>query len=412
MTQEIDRRQFLTGILSLGAVGALPKLGVAYTRPRTRQSVPAAIKHTAVSDRTLVLVTLYGGNDGLNTVIPLNDPAYASLRAGLALKPEDTLSLGNGFGLNPAMTGFKNAWEAGQLAIVGGVGYPNPSLSHFQAMDIWQSGSPSPDADTGWLGRWLDRDGNDALQACSIGPNVLPAMAGSRRKAAALQDSTYPGAQLPDVNAHILALYQEIQRPDAGESPLDALVAKSGADMLTVSHTAAKSMMKAQPPRYPSDVGDLGTQLGVVSQLIRAGLPTSAYAVTQNGYDTHSGELATQSMLLGQLDVALTTFMASIASSPRGQNTTVVIYTEFGRRVESNGSFGTDHGTANNVFVLGPKVHGGFYGDQPSLTRLDEYGNLIHTVDYRSVYATVLEQVLGFDSKAVLGHRYPTLGFV
>jgi uncharacterized protein (DUF1501 family) len=159
-------------------------------------------------------------------------------------------------------------------------------------------------------------------------------------------------------------------------------------------------------------VGDLGTQLGVVSELIRAGLPTSAYAVTQGGYDTHSGELATQNALLAQLDTSLTTFLASIAGSARGRSTTIVVYTEFGRRVQPNGSDGTDHGTANNVLVIGPAVRGGFYGDAPSLTNLDDNGNLIFTTDFRSVYATVLEGVLHFEAKPVLGKAYPTLGFV
>lgn len=414
MTQEINRRQFLAGMLSLGAVATVPRsLGVSYTRSRLQLEAPkAAARAIAVGDRALVLVTLYGGNDGLNTLVPLDDPAYGALRAGLAFKPEETLSLDNGYGLNPALQGLKTAWQAGQLAIVRGVGYPNPSLSHFQSMDIWQSGSISGDVGTGWLGRWLDRSGHEALQACSIGPTVLPAMAGDRRKAAALQDSTYPGSQLPDGNSHLLALYHELQRHSKGESPLEASVAQAGADMLRVSRTAATAMSRESAPHNAVNVGDLGTQLGIVSQLIRAGLPTSAYAVTQGGYDTHSGELATQNDLLHQLDAALSTFMASIATSARGRNTTVVVYSEFGRRVESNGSLGTDHGTANNVLVLGPLVHGGLYGEQPSLTRLDDNGNLIHNVDYRSVYATVLEGVLDFDSKAVLGHAYPTLGFV
>jgi uncharacterized protein (DUF1501 family) len=413
MTKEIDRRSFLAGMLSLGAAGVVPKaLGSADTRLRAQVAVAETKKVSAASDGTLVLLTLYGGNDGLNTVVPLNDPAYSSNRDALAISPDKALPLDADFGLNPSMPGLHAMWQAGQLAIVRGVGYPNPSLSHFQSMDIWQSASLSNDVGTGWLGRWLDHTGHDALQACSIGPTVLPAMAGGRRKAAALQDSTYPGSQLPDVNAHLLSLYQELQRPDHFASHLEASVAQSGADMLTVSHTAAKAMVLEPAPAYSEALGDLGTQLGVVSQLIRAGLPTSAFAVVQGGYDTHSGELSIQNALLKQLDAVLTEFLASIAATPRGKKTTVVIYSEFGRRVEGNGSGGTDHGTANNVLVLGPAVHGGFYGDPPSLTKLDEYGNLVHTVDFRAVYSTVLEGVLAFEPKLVLGRNYPSMGFV
>jgi len=367
---------------------------------------------SAVKDGTLVLVTLYGGNDGLNTVVPIGDPAYEQQRGNVAIAEDKALSLGNGFALNPAMPGFKAAWEAGQLAIVRGVSYPNPSLSHFQSMDIWWSASTTGDESAGWLGRWLDRSGNDVLQACSIGPQVIPAMAGNRRTAAALQDTTQPQGQLPQADPHFLAFYHELQRPAPGDSALVNAAAQAGQDMLKVSKDAANAMRTQRPPVYPSDVGDLGTQLGVVSELIRAGLPTTAYAVSQGGYDTHSGELATQNANLAQLDTAISAFLASIAGSPRGRSTTVVIYTEFGRRVQPNGSDGTDHGTANNVMVLGPAVHGGLYGDAPSLTKLDENGNMIYTTDFRSVYATVLEGVLGFESKPVLGKAYPTLGFV
>lgn len=411
MSKQIDRRTFLGGALSLGAAGVVPR-ALASAAPSAPLTSHAVAQSVSASERTLVVITMYGGNDGLNTVIPVADPAYATSRSNIAIDASTTLPIGSGYGLNPALKGLHAMWQAGQLAIVRGVGYPDPSLSHFQSMDIWQSASTRGDVGTGWLGRWLDRSGHDALQACSIGPTVLPAMAGDKRKAAALQDSTYSGAQLPDGNAHLLALYRELQRPAGGESLLESRIAQAGTDMLEVSHTVAKAMVMENPPTYPSAAGDVGNQLGIVSQLIRAGLPTSAYAVSAGGFDTHSAEVTTQSDLLRQIDVALTTFMSSIAQTPRGRSTTVVMYSEFGRRVDSNGSGGTDHGTANNVYVLGPLVRGGLYGDAPSLTKLDDNGNLIHTVDFRSVYATVLEGVLGFEPKAVLGAVYPTLGFV
>jgi uncharacterized protein (DUF1501 family) len=413
MPREIDRRTFLAGALTVSAATAMPRaLRPATTRPRTQAKRAGAAAASAAGEGTLVLLTLYGGNDGLNTVIPIGDSAYAAQRGSVAIAPDKVLSLGNGFGLNPSLTGLKAVWDAGQLAIVRGVSYPNASLSHFQSMDIWQSGSISGDVSSGWLGRWLDRSGNDVLQACSIGPTVLPAMAGDHRTAAALQDTTQPQGQLPQADARFLSYYHELQRPAPGVSALDNAAAQAGVNMLKVSKDAADAMRTEAPPTYSSDVGDVGTQLAIVSELIRAGLPTTAYAVNQGGYDTHSGELTTQNQNLAQLDGALSGFMASIAGSPRGRNTTVVIYSEFGRRVQPNASDGTDHGTASNVLVLGPTVHGGLYGEAPSITNLDDNGNLIYTTDYRSVYATVLEGVLNFESKAVLGKSYPTLGFV
>ena len=413
MARTIERRQFLAGALGVGALGvAGGPLPLVRTRPRrVPTKKPAPSGSSATGRHTLVLVTLYGGNDGLNTVVPYDDSVYVARRGNIAIAPDKVLNIGNGYGLNPALPSFKAAWDAGQLAIIEGVGYPQPNLSHFQSMDIWQSGSITGNEGSGWLGRWLDRSGKDPLQACSIGPTVMPAMAGTRRQAAALQDSTYPGSQLPDADAHFLSVYRELELPIPGDSPLVRSVAGAGASMLEVSKTVARAMTAQHPPVYSIEVGDLGTQLGIVSQLIRANLPTEVYAVSQGGYDTHAGELEQQSTNLRQLDGAVGTFLSSIANSPRGAGTVVAIYTEFGRRVDSNASGGSDHGTANNVYVLGPHVRGGFYGEPSSLSKLDENGNLIYTVDYRSVYATLLENVLGFESKSVLGHSYPTLGF-
>jgi len=357
---------------------------------------------------------MYGGNDGLNTVVPYEDPTYLAERRNIAMKPSDVLVLGDGLGLNPALVNMKALWDAGHVAIVRGVGYPEPNLSHFQSMDIWQTASTVGDVSTGWLGRWLDRTGRDPLRACSVGSQVLPAMAGASFKASAVQDSTYAGAQLPYVSPELLGIYRELQRPYAGEPFYAAASATSGAEMLSTSKEFARAVAREKAPTYPKGLygGDVGTQLGVVSQLIRAGLPTRAYSVTQDGYDTHSGEVGTQSQLLGQLDAAVTAFFTSLEGSPHGATTTLVAYTEFGRRVQSNASGGTDHGTANNVYVIGPSVRGGFYGEQPSLTRLDPNGNLVHNVDFRSVYATVLDRILGVDPVSFLGRRYPVLGFV
>ena len=239
-------------------------------------------------------------------------------------------------------------------------------------------------------------------------------MAGEKSQAAAVQDSTSGSAQLPNASHDILALYRELQghRPGAGSTVNQ--IATSGRDMLSTSRTFASALDHEHPPTLPDGVddGDIGTQLDIVSSLIHAGVPTQAYAVTQGGYDTHSGELTTQSQLLGQLDTAITAFFGSLAGYPQARGTTLLIHTEFGRRVDSNGSDGTDHGTANNVLIIGPSVAGGFYGDQPSLTRLDQNGNLVFEIDFRSVYATVLEHVIGIDSRSILGKRYPLVGFI
>jgi uncharacterized protein (DUF1501 family) len=243
---------------------------------------------------------------------------------------------------------------------------------------------------------------------------VLPAVAGDRAKAAAVQDSTSGSAQLPYVSTEVLAGYRALQRQRPGAGTLVNAMTATGHEMLSTSRTFADALDHDPVPTLPKGVsdGDVGTQLGIVSSLIRAGLPTRAYAVTQNGYDTHSGEPSTQTALLQQLDLATTAFFSSLAGLPAANGTTLVVYTEFGRRVPSNGSNGTDHGTANNVYVMGPSVIGGFYGDPPSLTSLDENGNLMFGTDFRSVYATLLERVIGVEPSSFLGKSYPMLGFV
>jgi uncharacterized protein (DUF1501 family) len=409
MGRTISRREFLGGALVLGAAGSL-------ARPFANLLGQPAAGAADVSraTRRLVLCTLYGGNDGLNMVVPFTDPAYYQARANIAIEADKLLPLSDGLGLNPAVPGMKSLWDAGQLAIVRSVGYPDPSLSHFQSMAIWQTASLSSDVSTGWLGRWLDMTRPDPLRACSVGPTVLPAMAGERSQAAAVQDSTSGSDQLPDASHDLLAVYRELQGRRPGEGKVLNSIATNGRDMLSTSRTFASALDHEPPPSLPKGVddGDIGTQLDIVSSLIRAGVPTTAYAVTQNGYDTHSGETGIQTQLLSQLDTAITSFFGSLAGYPEAAGTVLVIHTEFGRRVDSNGSNGTDHGTANNVLVIGPAVSGGFYGDQPSLTKLDDNGNLVFEIDFRSIYATVLEHVIGVDSRPFLGKRYPLLGFI
>jgi uncharacterized protein (DUF1501 family) len=412
MERVISRRQFLAGAAAFGATTVLTRpIGALFGVP-----VAGAAESLAKSngERTLVLCTLYGGNDGLNMVVPYSDPVYHSVRANIAVDPSTVLPLSKDIGLNPALPGMKSMWDAGRLAIVRGVGYPDASLSHFQSMAIWQTASPSGELATGWLGRWLDRTNGDPLRACSVGPTVLPAMFGDRRKAVAVQDTTSGGGQLPYVSHELLAVYRELQHPYPGMSGVENDVAVAGHEMLSSSRTFARALDHEPPPTLPEGVddGDIGTQLDIVSSLIRAGIPGKAYAVTQGGFDTHTDEVGTQSELLGQLDTAITAFFQSIAGHPAASGTTLVIHSEFGRRVNSNASNGTDHGTANDVLVIGPSVVGGFYGDPPSLTDLDENGNLKFEIDFRSVYATLLERVIGVDPGSFLGKRFPLLGFV
>ncbi len=375
---------------------------------------PSAHAASSAVEPTLVLVTLYGGNDGLNTVVPYQDPAYEAQRGAIAIKPDTVLDIGNGLGLHPSLVGMKSLWDAGKLAIVRGVGYPDPNYSHFASMDIWQAGTTANDVTTGWIGRWLDATGANPMRAISLGANVPTAFAGAHQQASAIAPSSSPYSQLPPGDPAFRSVYKLLEHPSGRPSPLELLVAQSGTNMLRVSRVVANALQHVPAPAVlgSSAAGYLGQQLAVVAQLIGAGLPTRAYHVSLQGFDTHAGELVTQAQLLQQVDTSVTGFLGAIAGNPRGQKAVVVLYTEFGRRVQANASGGTDHGAANDAFVMGHSVRGGLYGDEPSLTRLDVDGNLVVSTDFRSIYATCLEQILGVDAKPFLGRSWPTLGFL
>ena len=393
----VSRRRFL---VFSGVAGAAALAGGATQVPWSHLFDAAATSPLPPGQGVLVVVTLYGGNDGLNTVIPAGDPAYQKARPDLAYQPHEVLDLGEGLGLNPGLTGMKSLWDNKELAIVRGVGYPVPDHSHFRSMAIWQTASPTTSVPTGWLGRWLDVTGDDPLRAVSVEPVMPPLLAGARATAASLpvRGLTMPAGR---VNQAFAAL----GRPQQGEPDLPARVATSLTDLQNAAKVLGGAVHDGSQPAKGQQ-GPLAQQLAVVAELVEAGVPTRAYSVSMGGFDTHADERGTQQNLLTELDGALTPFVNRMKSTQRGQQVVVLVYSEFGRRVAANGSDGTDHGTAGPVFVLGSHVHGGFYGAQPSLTDLDD-GDLKESTDFRSVYGTLLDGVLGTDAGQVLDN-FPT----
>jgi uncharacterized protein (DUF1501 family) len=431
MARSFTRRDFLSGSLGVGAAGALhTTLGplgsrVRHAPARTSASAgagatsKAAVKTTRKVDRTLVLCTLFGGNDGLNTVIPYESSAYHQLRGRIAIPGDQVLPLGSvdglKLGLNPAMPGLKSLWDAKQVAIILGSGYPDPNLSHFQSMAIMQTADPSGDSPSGWLGRWLDATGSDPMRALSVGPQIPQVFAGTRQQASTLADSTSPGSQQLGGDPNFNDSYRKLEHPFKRECALEAAIAQSGKNLLIVGAKAAAALSSQQAPSSisPNDPGDIGTQLDVIAELIKAGLPTKAYGVMTGSFDTHMNQLQDQAEMLSQVDAAVQNFMGDFPTVSGGLSPVIVIYSEFGRRTQSNASGGTDHGTASIVIAVGPSVKGGFYSEPPSLRRLDENGNLLHTVDFRRVYATVLADILGADPKDFLGgRRYKSIPFL
>jgi uncharacterized protein (DUF1501 family) len=358
----------------------------------------------------LVLVTLYGGNDGLNTVIPYADPAYHKARPELAYAPEKVLHLDQSLGLNPTLTGLKGLWDAKRLAIVRGVQYPKPDHSHFRSMDIWQSASPTGPVNTGWIGRWLDATGSPTEAAVSFETTLPPVLVGHTRVGACV---SFRGLTVPSwIDENVVSA---LGRPQPGEPQMQAHAAAAFADLISMSreirNAGRGTASTADDGTYATATGGssaLAAQLALVARCITVGVPTRVYSVSLGGFDTHADEREGQESLLRQLDTALTGFVDKMMRTEAGRRVTVVVYSEFGRRVRANASDGTDHGTAGPLFVLGPSVAGGFYGEQPSLTDLAD-GDLKATMDFRDVYATMLSSVLGADPAQVLTGYRPTL---
>ena len=311
----LTRRRFLVASGMTGAVALAAGAGTVGWRELAAR---AGTDPLPTDSSVLVLVTLYGGNDGLGTVVPYADPAYHDARSELAYDEGEVLKLDDRLGLNPAMKGFKALWDAGRLAIVRGVGYPKPDHSHFRSMDIWQTGSPDRPVSTGWVGRWLDATGPDPLRAVSVGATLPPLAVGEKAAGVALPLTGFT-APSGDLGAGVAAL----ARPDPADPPTQALAARSSATLLEATRALGPGLAAAdedgeddgEAQRQGGSAGgqgQLGRQLAVVSRCIRAGVPTRVYAVSLGGFDTHANEKGTQSRLLGELDAAVSGFLSGL----------------------------------------------------------------------------------------------------
>jgi uncharacterized protein (DUF1501 family) len=397
--QSVSRRRFLKGsAVTVGAAAVAP-----YLRRLEAFAAPP------VADNQGILVTVYlgGGNDGLNTVAPVADAAYAALRPNLQIAGGH--SIGGGLALHPSFTNLKTRFDQGKVAVVRGVGYQPPDLSHFSSGDIWDhgwggAGTPA----TGWLGRFLDglpNTAHESLYGVSLHGGVGPQLVG-----AASQASTLP-LSIQDAFG--------INRSDPSDARMyDALIAHgNGASGLGglgdfYDSTEMDLMLLAQriAPAYdfPDQPNDLATQLVLAAHLINANFGIRVIDTQIDGFDTHSDQADWHGTLLSRLDTAIDAFFTTLA--PRWQSQVVLMtFSEFGRRPEENGDVGTDHGTAAPIIVVGDHVKGGLHGAQPSLTSLDDDGNLVPAVDFRQVYASMLRTWLKADDSALLGHAYSPL---
>jgi uncharacterized protein (DUF1501 family) len=383
----MNRRDFLTSVGAATVAALVPTAALAGPRPDY--------------SNLLILIELKGGNDGLNTVIPYSSGEYYSLRPRIAIPRDQVLQLDSATGLHPALEPLMPLWRSRELAIVQGMGYPSPNLSHFRSIEIWDTAANSSEyLNEGWLTRAFVQTPparSFAADGVIVGAAELGPMAGSGTRAIALTNPEQFIRQArfaaPTMQAssgalrHILKVESDIVHAAAGitaDYPLQTEFAKT----------------------------PFGNAIRTAAQVVASKAGVAAIKVSLNGFDTHSAQQGTQARLLKDLAEGLAALKSALVETGRWQSSLILTYAEFGRRPAENQSGGTDHGTASAHFVLGGRVKGGLYGEAPSLNRLDGNGNLARSVDFRELYATVLERWWSTDSAAVLRGRYTPLDLV
>ena len=371
-------------------------------------------------ERILVVVQLSGGNDGLNTVVPYGDQTYVKYRPQLHLPLKSLHKIDDHIGLHQSLAGFRKLLDSRQLAIVQSVGYPNPNRSHFESMTIWQTARLDPMADTpGWLARYLEsrpaKPGGDA-PAMHIGDRALPqALYGGQRPVPSLASPEQFRRRLGIPNGEeATALRTALDRvSNSGRGKPGSLL--DFVERSTVITYASSARLEGIL-KNPQAGGDyppfgLGQRLALIAQLIKSGLTSSIYYTELDGFDTHASQLGTHEFLLRELDNGLKAFVDDMRKFGDGKRVLVLVFSEFGRRLKENGSNGTDHGTAAPVFVLGDVVRAGVHGPYPNLQDLQD-GDPRYAIDFRRVYASILDQWLQCPSQTVLGQNFEPLPLV
>jgi len=378
----------------------------------TRAVAAAISEQASQGKRALVIVQMAGGNDGLNTIVPANDDRYYEVRPTVNVQPEDTLAINREVGFNPGLGAFKELWNEGVLAAVEGVGYPGPSYSHFQSMDIWQTADPEKSGGfEGWAGRYLEgvpQGPGDGIRSLAVGRSLPRAMFTHKMsvpmvntiEAYQFQDHRGAVADQEQRTRALLGLYRAgtPARPFGGHMDSTMRAAESSSKALMGAHGRYRSAAK-----YPDT--RLGRSMKVVAEAVTGDLGLSVAHVKIGGFDTHASQLPVHGDLLRDTADSMLAFYRDMQAQGRDQEVVLMTWSEFGRRVTENGSGGTDHGSAGPMFVLGTPVTGGLYGERPSLTGLVK-NNFKYTTDFRQVYATMVEGWLGAPAEAVLGGRF------
>jgi uncharacterized protein (DUF1501 family) len=395
----LKRKQFLQVSSLATASFMMPKFLRAFEKP---MMVPPG-------NKVLVVIQLSGGNDGLNTVIPIRNDIYYKERPRLSISKENSVQLTDEVGLNPALADFKELFNDGSLGILNNVGYPNPDRSHFRSMDIWQTASASNDyVSTGWIGRYLDaqcKGCDKPTQALEIDDILSLALKGENGNGLAFKDPR---------KLYSISNEKYFKDLDAGhqkgEETVDYLYKTMSGTLSSADYIFQQSKLHPSSEIYPAT--ELGKDLKTIASLIMGDINTKVYYVSLGSFDTHVNQENQQKRLFTELNDAIKAFTNDLKKNNRFQDVLMMTFSEFGRRVSQNASGGTDHGTANNMFFIsGGLKEKGMLNAMPNLADLNE-GDLKHTVDFKNVYATVLNKWLGVDDSLILGTKNTYLNFV
>lgn len=369
-----------------------------------RSMVPAG-------NKVAVIIQLSGGNDGLNTIIPVRNDLYYKARPHLGIEREKALVLTDEAGLHPALTGFKELYDDGSLGIINSVGYPNPDRSHFRSMDIWQTGSQSNEYLTsGWVGRYLDAQcsGCDKpTQAIEIDDILSLSMKGEHINGIAVKD---PKRLYGTANEKFFRDVMKNHGAGNGEEPVDYLYKTMAETLSSADYIFKQSRLHPTGAEYPKT--EMGNSLKTIASLVFSDINTKVYYVSLGSFDTHINQEGQQQRLFTQLNDAVKAFVADMKANGRFNDVLLFTFSEFGRRVSQNASGGTDHGTANSMFMVsGGLKQKGLINELPDLSDLNE-GDLKHTVDFKNVYATILKKWLNADDELILKKKYELMDFI
>ena len=367
--------------------------------------------------RSLVFLQLTGGNDALNTVVPINDEHYYNFRPAVQFQPEELLELDGNIGLNPNMTAIKRLWDEGKVAVINGIGYPNPNRSHFRSMDIWHTAEPTKVATEGWLGqltRDLDPQGENVLTAVNFGRGLPRALSAQGVPVASVGDlatyGLYPDIRDEAIRNQTLDMFSQMYG-GSGKDAVKEFIQQTGRGVMQGADTLGTA-----PRNYSSSIEYAGTSIAQslrdAAQVMFGDIGTRIFYTIQGSYDTHAGEVPMHAKLIGEMSNAVGDFWDDVEEHGYENDTAIVIFSEFGRRIKDNGS-GTDHGSGGVAFVIGGGVKGGLYGDFPSLAPEDQLeGDMHFNNDFRGAYTALLEDWMDVDAKPIVNGTFEKLEFI